>query len=394
MSLRKYGQVLGVVLGGVLANAPLQAQSHIIKQALTAFDKEEFAQAQALIDQATQDEKAQTLGSTWYYRGAIYEQCLRNNIASDTAAQYLEEALRAYHQVLALTPKSSQYHSFAQANIHGLWAYYLGRGVRYYKAEAFDRAIEHFEVCKQIKPDDPYALLYIAIAAHQDENYALARQHYEQYLQVGEANPAVYRGLANIIAHHCQDLDKARTILDQAIQQYPWDDNLLEEEVQLLRMLHQLAASEKQLQEQLATAPSHPVLYYQLGYLYEQWNKPAEALVHYQKAAELAPQQLEPICQLGVIHYNQASQVMDSTADMSEEAFQEQGKELQEKWNFHWEQALAYFERARKLRRHDLFILKRLHTLYTCLNMPAKAKRVARAMRRIKGGHLRLEADD
>lgn len=394
MLLHRYRTVLCLALGGVLVGAPLRAQPRIVKQAVAAFDKAEWAQAQELIDQATQDEKAKAQGSTWYYRGAIYEQLMRDNIASDTASHYLEEALQAYHQALALTPQSSQYHSFAQININGLWAYYLDRGRRYYKAEAFDKAIEHFEVCKQIKPNDPYALLYTAIAAHQDENYDLALQHYEQYLQLGEVNPAVYRGLASITTHHLKEPGKASKILDQAIQQYPWYNNLLEEQTQLLLRLNQLEAREKHLQEQIATGPSDPVPHYQLGYLYEQWDKPQEALVHYQQAAELAPHQLEPVCQQGIVHYNQAAQVINSTADMPDEAFQQVGEELIEKANQHLQQALSYLEQARKMKRRDPFILRRLHTLYTRLNMPAKAEKIARAMKWIKGGNLLLEADD
>ena len=128
MAWHRYCKILSLVLGGVLAKAPLWAQPPIVKQAIAAFDKEDLGQAQTLIDQATQDEKAKTKESTWYYRGAIYEQLMRKNIASDTASYYLEQALQAYQQALSLAPASSQYHSFAQVNFHGLWAYYLDRG--------------------------------------------------------------------------------------------------------------------------------------------------------------------------------------------------------------------------------------------------------------------------
>lgn len=393
MLFPKYGKVLGMVLGSLIANLPLPVQCHtrILQQAIQAFDKKEFAQAQQLIDQAIQDGQARA--STWYYRGTIYEQLLRDNIASDTASWYLEQALQAYQETLKLARNPSQYHSFSQVNIHGLWTYYLGRGVKYYKGEAFDRAIVHFAVCKQIKPKDSQALLYTAIAAHQDEDYVLALQQYEEYLQQGKHHPAVYLALAHITTHHLQDLEKAGYMLKQGIQQYPWNNHLLQAQRQLLVRLNELAIQEEQLQEQLLTTSSNPVLHYQLGYWYEQENRLEEACRHYIKASKLAPHQIEVISQLGIIHYNQAAQIINSTAEMPQEIFQDQAEALAIKWNFHLQQALAYFEQAYKMKRHDVSLLKQLYHLYTYLAMPTKARKIVRHIRRLKGQNAILDLE-
>jgi tetratricopeptide (TPR) repeat protein len=372
---RYYLTSLFLTFTGLLCSQSALAQSQPIKQALLLFDQENYTEAQAIIDQASQDAQLQHQASTWYYRGVIYEQLMRKNIALDVAPEYLEEAFQSYQKTLTLTPDANQYHSFAEINIKGLWAYYLNRGSRYYKAEVFDQAIEQFEISKRLDPQDPYTRLYTAITAHQAEQFDLALEQYHSYLQLAKGNPAVYRGLANLTAYHLQDLAQANQILEQAIQQYPWEVCLLEEQNTLLLK-----------QDQLAKTPKDPLGYFQLGHLYEQTDKPSEAAIYYQKAAALAPIKLEPICRLGIVNYNQAASIINNAAEMPEEEFQEIGEELKAKADQYLREALYSFKQARKLKRSDLFIIKQLHIIYTRLNMPDKVKVIEATMKRMKGG--------
>jgi tetratricopeptide (TPR) repeat protein len=383
---RYYLKGLFLALLGLLCSQSVLAQPQLIKQALVLFDQENYTEAQALIDQASQDTQLQQQASTWYYKGVIYEQLMRKNIALDVAPQYLEEALQAYQKILTLTPEANQYHSFAPINIKGLWAYYLNRGSRYYKSEAFDQAIEQFEICKQLDPSDPYAWLYTAIAAHQAEQYDLALQQYKTYLKLEKGSPAVYRGLANLTAYHLQDLAQANQILEQAIQQYPWEVCLLEEQNTLLLKQGQIEIKEQQLKEQLAKTPTDALLHFQLGYLYEQVGKLSESGTYYQQAVSLAPQKLEPICRLGMIYYNQAADVVNQATEMPEEAFQQRGEELKVQANQYLQKALNSFKQARKLKRSNLFIVKQLHIIYTRLHMSDKVRVIEDVMNRMKGG--------
>ncbi|MEL6358517.1 MAG: hypothetical protein AAFQ01_01090, partial [Bacteroidota bacterium] len=112
-----------ITLGAALWASSLQAKPSLLKQAIQAFEKDDFAQAQTLIDQATDQTTAP--GQAWYYRGAIYEKLLRDQITGEKAPELLETTLAAYRQALALIPAPSQYHSFVQINLENLWAYYV-----------------------------------------------------------------------------------------------------------------------------------------------------------------------------------------------------------------------------------------------------------------------------
>ncbi len=380
-----------LILGSLLLPTTLLASPSIVNRAINALENKDFTQAQMLIDQAIEAHTVNEQASTWYYRGVIYEALLRDNVAKEEAAEFLALALASYQQALALAPATSQYHSFAQININGLWAYYLDRGRRYYKQEAFERAIDQFDICKKIKPEDPYAYLYTGIAAHQDERYELALHNYEQYLKVGGDSPAVHRGLANITADCLKDTDKALATLDQALLRYPLDNDLLQAQMQLYMRHDGAEEKERLLKEQIAAAPLEATFPYHLGYLYERWGQLQKALEYYQKAASLATDKVEPVLQQGIVYYNQAVQVLDKIADMSEEEFQQVGTTFIKTFQEHLKQALPYFEKANAIKARDVFILKHLCEAYLRLNMLTKANKTERCLRKIEAQRLRTK---
>ena len=365
---------------------PLQATPTLVNQALAAFDKDDWEQAQAAIDQATS--QAAAPAKAWYYRGAIYEKRLRKQITSEVAPELFAATLASYRQALALTPPASQFHSFAQINLDNLWAYYLDRGRRYYRQENFDKAMEQWQYCEQIRTDKSCIELYKAIAAHQDEQYAVARQHYTQYLtQAATVPAAVYRGLAQVTAQLDKRAEQARLIIAQGLQQYPFDNDLLYEQCTLYNVGEEEKEEEplpQLLEQKIATAPHEPALYYQLGYWYEQQGQPAQALQQYQQAATLAPHRIEPMRQQGIVHYNQAAQLTQTIEEMPAEEFQQEGMELSQALTDHLEQALSCFNRARKLQPRDAFTLIHLKMLYLRLKKPAQVAKIERKLRRYK----------
>ncbi len=385
MRFRCSKHVFYIAFWAALCAVPLWAKSSIVKQSIVAFEREAFSEARVCIDKAMEETAIQTQGDAWYYRGVIYEKLLRDQIATEEADRLFEETLNAYLKTIALTPVASQYHSFAQINLNGLWAYYLDRGRRYYKQEAFGSAMQQFKCCKQIIPSDLYAYLYTAIAAHQDEEYDLALHNYTHYLESGVAVPAaVYRGLTHLTAYPLKDPTKSLKILEQALVQYPFDNDLLYEQLQHYTDLGQVEAEKEDLQNRITATPCEAALYYQLGYWYEQQAQWQQALKQYQKAAELAPDRVEPVRQQGIVHYNQAAQATQEITKMSDEQFQKVGAERIKKLENSMGQALSYFEQANKLSPRDSFILKHLRTIYLRLRKPIQAKKIERNLSKYK----------
>ncbi|MCG8341136.1 MAG: hypothetical protein MI674_07760 [Cytophagales bacterium] len=378
-----YKKAIFIIIPWILT-IPLQAKKRITKSAIVALEKGELPTAQHFIEQAVGNEKTKLQGKTWYYRGIVYEELSKQDVSLDSIIYFLDEALASYNKALSLTKEKSQYHSFSIMKLDALWASYLNRGVRYYRREAYDRAIESFAICKKIKPTDSSAYLYTAIAAHQDENYALAIENYEQYLALGYTSPEVYYGLASIIEKHLQEQEKALSILNEGLQQYPLNNELNHASIQLLQTLNKVEEKERQLKDKIAEEPSHITPYYQLAYLYETLGKQEEATAYYTQALAIDANLFEPNFQLAVIYYNQAAQVISRIDSMAMDAFQEQGEQLTEVANSYLYKALPLFEKANASQPHELLILESLRSIYVRLNMTEKIKEVEKTISKLE----------
>ena len=383
MQIYHFHIILLLALGAAFGAIPLQAKPTLVNQAIAAFEAEDFPEASALIDQATEGGAIGPDAGCWYYRGVIYEKLLRSKIATDEAPALFEETLAAYNRVLATAPQASQYHSFAQMNLGGLWAYYLDRGRRYYKQENFESAIMQFQYCRRISANDPYADLYTAVAAHQQEEYDLALSSYTSYMAAKKTVPtAVYHALARLTATFLKDPDEALAILEKGLAEYPFNNNLLHEEVAIYTTMGTTAVQAQLLKKETETNTA--VACYQLGYWYGQQEREEEALVLYQKAGMLDPQHVEPFRQQGIVYYNQAVLVTQEITKIPEEDFQKVGVSLIKQLQERLASALTCFEQAQKIAPRDLFILRHLQITYQGLNKPAKAKKMERRLRRLK----------
>lgn len=362
---------------------PLQAKPALVHQAILALEREEgLSVAKAYIDQAMEETATLTQADAWYYRGVIYEKLLRDQMDTEESSILFEETLTAYRQTLALTPVASQYHSFSQINLNRLWAYYLDRGRRYYKQEAFESAIQQFSYCKKVIPSDSYAYLYTALAMHQEGQYDLALHNYTHYLESGVVAPAVvYLGLAMLTADDTlRKPEKALQILEQALLQYPFDRDLIYAQIQCCMTLNQVEVKQKLVQQQAVATPDAAASHHQLGCWYARQGHWQQAIKHYQKAASLDPTQVEPVLQQGIVHYNQAAHITQEAAAMPEDAFQQVGEQQIKKIQECLRQSLLYFEKAHKIHPRDPLILDYLQIIYRYLGRSAQEQKVERRL--------------
>jgi len=373
--------------------------STILKKALSAFDQQNFEVAQQEIETLLQQNGAQKSVAALYYKGIIYDQLMRKNITIDDLAQnYLTEAMKAYHQVLEIGKTYPQFYSFTQINIKDLWAYYLNRGVQYYKVEAFEEALEQFTISESIQGGEPIVVLYKAISAHQMENYELALAFYQQYVaqqsqQDNGVPPNVYRALAHLTANYAAMPEAAYQIIVDALGMYPWDINLLEEKYQIVSQQNLLLVQKEKLSQSIIETPHNPIFYYQQAYFYQKEKDYSQAINAYEQAILLAPKQLEPTLQLGLLYCNQASETLQQTIEMDEELYQSQGLSYLNTAHQLFTQSLTYLEKAHRMDRKNLFILHTLYRIYTRLQQLDQAKRIKQKMKLIKGGMQLLNAE-
>lgn len=352
----------------------IQAKSSLLQKAIRSFEENNIDQAREFVDQAVTE--TPSAGKVWYYQGVIYEKLLRKQIATEKAPELLEKTLRAYRKALTLTKSPSQYQSFTQINLNNLWAYYLDRGRRYYHQGNFVRAIDYWQCCEQIQSNRPCLVLYKAIAAHQGRQHLLAKEYYTSYLSQAERVPvAVSRAVAQLSVTQEKNPEEGVAVIAAALLNDPFDYDLLWDQLAFYKQQTTLEVFGKYLEQKAADEPQNAAYCYQLGCWYEYQGELSKALQHYQKAAQLAPQEIAPIRQQGLVVYNQAAQLTREIQEMSDEVFQEKGAQLKEVLDDRLERALSHLERAAQ-QTCDTTVLKALKSLYSYLGKPARASQI------------------
>lgn len=370
---------------------PSIALSNNLKTALEAFHNGELEKAQQVIDTLVPIDQSAHSAKGWYYRGVIYDQLMRTHITSDLSAGYLDEALNAYRKTLKCGNHDPQYHRFAEIHLEEMWNYYINRSVQYYKMEYFEEALEQLEIARQINPAAKLMILYNAIINHQMGVYDEALEGYTQYLKTHSQDAALYRILADLTIHYQRDIHKAQTLLQTALQTYPWNYNLLEDYYELLATNQLLQKQQHHLEKQLRNESKNPLLYYQLAHLHQKLNRYEEAIVNAKKALALAPSQPEAMLQTATLHYNFATEVIHSTLALSEETLQQHKEAEAKKCHQAVEEAITYLKEARKAHPKNIYILQQLRLLYKWLGNEKRAEIIAYKMENLKGGSELIE---
>lgn len=265
----------------------------------------DITQAQVTIDEAIKDSKLMKHPATWYYRGVIYSKLLKDNISSEKATDLLDETLAAYTKTTQLSLPHTQFHSFARSNIASLWSYYLDRGIRYYKQENFDQAVDRFAICKRIIPQDPTPELYTAIVYQSNKKPAEALHYYEAYLQIAGPQVAIFRAIANIQYHQLKKFSEAISLLDTAIAKFPFNNELLEEKFLIYKDAKQIDQYETTLLEAIASSKAWHVVY-EYAYLLENQGLIEKAVAYYAHVLKNIPDQYNTLRQIGFLFYNEA----------------------------------------------------------------------------------------
>ncbi|WP_339044260.1 tetratricopeptide repeat protein [Cardinium endosymbiont of Tipula unca] len=296
-----------------LSQEPTNAQA-LTEKTATSEDKEttpdgstisDVTQAQIAIDEAIKDRKLIQHPATWYYRGVIYNKLLKDNLSSEKTTALLDETLAAYTKTTQLCSPHTQFHSFAQSNIASLWSYYLDKGMRYYKQENFDQAVAQFAICKRIIPKDPTPILYTAIAYQGNKKPEEALHYYEAYLQIAGPQVAIFRAIANIQYHQLKKFSEAISLLNTAIAQFPFNNELLEEKFLIYKASKQIEQYEITLLEAIS-APQAWHTVYEYAYLLENQGLIEKALPYYEQILKNIPNQYNTLQQIGLLSYNEA----------------------------------------------------------------------------------------
>jgi len=345
----------------LMVSAQMSAVTNaILNQRTGLLDK-----ARVDIDKAIVNEKTSGKAKTWFTRGQVYEGMLESPIYSKQLqpGEGLQKAYESYNKTIELDTKDGEFGKQAIPRLDGLYGRAFNDAVNSYNAKDYDKAIGSYKLAAQIKPQDTTAVLYSAYAYEAKQDFAGAKDSYNQLLGMNYKSANLYNRLLQI-ARQQNDNAEASKVLQQALVAYPNNKNFM------LQDLNASLAGGKgddaiaKIDKTIAADPTNSNLYAVRGSLYDQQKKTDLAVADYRKAVELDPKNFDAQFNLGVYNYNKAADIYTRVSKMALRTYQVNGKKLEGEGRKYFELAIPYFEQALVIQSSDLNSVTSLRKIY------------------------------
>jgi len=335
--------------------------------------------AKEYIDPTLSHEKTMGDAKTWYYHGNIYLQIALSDVPEYRALDpnALDVAYASYVKATELDTKS-EFKADIDNNMRVIAAKFYDQGVSNYNEENFAGAATSFhkayEMNLAVGINDTTALYNAAIAAQIGTEMEMAKNYYNQLIDMGFNNPQIYNSLSEIYKAE-QDTASALLTIQQGRERYPKNFDLLIAETNFYLSSGDTENALKLLELAIKQDTTNPSIYFAVGTNYDQMGEFDKAEKAYIKAIKLNPDYFDAQYNLGALYVNQAAEIQKEANDLPLEATAEYDK-MKVEANSLLEKSLPYLEKANEINPEDMNTLRSLKEIYTRLNMLDKLKEV------------------
>lgn len=375
----------------IMAMLPLGllAQKDVVS-AYNANQDGDYLKAAEFIDQAILDEKANVKEKTWRYRGNIY-----TNLASDSAlyAQVpdaLEKAAASFVKADELDLKQ-RYSSERMADIARGATIAGNSGISYFNSGVYGRAGELFvtasEMTMMLGAVDTMAIFNSALCFEKASMYDRAVEQYMMCGGYGYQVPDVFLFAANIQKME-GDTAKALTTLQSARQDFPREQALIIEELNIYLVAGQFELAKENLMLAAEQDPTNEILWFSLGSVYDNLGMQDEAVDAYTKSLGIKADYFDANYNLGALYFNKAVQMVNEANDMwkprmsKDEATKQ--KELEDGGKAMFSTALPYLEKALDVEPEDRETLRSLRDIYARIGMDEKMLEISAKLKTLE----------
>lgn len=375
----------------IMAMLPLGlfAQKDVVS-AYNANQDGDYLKAAEFIDQAILDAKANIKEKTWRYRGNIY-----TNLAADSAlyAQVpdaLDKAVASFAKADELDVKQ-RYNSERLADIARGATIAGNSGISYFNAGAYGRAGELFvtasEMTQLLGAVDTMAIFNSALCFEKASMYDRAVDQYMMCGGYGYQVPDVFLFAANIQKME-GDTASALTTLQNARVDFPREQALIIEELNIYLIAGQFELAKENLMLAAEQDPTNEILWFSLGSVYDNLSMQDEAVDAYTKSLGIKADYFDANYNLGALYFNKAVQMVNEANDMwkprmsKDEAAKQ--KDLEEGGKAMFSTALPYLETALEVEPNDRETLRSLRDIYARVGMDEKMLEVSAKLKTLE----------
>ena len=354
---------------GILFSIQALGQKEVVS-AYNANKDGDYRKAATYIEQAILVEKAASKDKTWRYRGEIYL-----NIAADpeVSAEYpnaLVLAKESYEKAREVDVKGR----YERECIEGLGRVQImasNNGINFYNTEAFDLAGNSFDiaasVARTVDMVDTMAVYNAALCYEKAGMTDLAIARYYECAEIKYQVPNVFLFISTLYRNAGDD-EAALETLKNARKDYPREQSLIIEELNIYLTSGDFERAKTNLQLAAEQDPNNEILWFSLGSVFDNLGKSEEAISAYLKAIEVKADYFDANYNLGALYFNQAVQGINAANDMwkprmtNKEAAAQKKLETDAKELFNT--AKPYLEAAFAINPEDLQTIRSLKDIY------------------------------
>jgi tetratricopeptide (TPR) repeat protein len=357
--------------------ACLQAQPHVLRQAIDDYKNGDLVKAREAIDQASQNTETAAEPKTWYYKGIIYKDIYKAKEMDNHSSEARTNAVNAFIKCISLG--HSEYHEESAKSLKYLASTMYNDAARDMNTEQYHTALINFENYleseSKINPAmvDTIAIFHAGYSAYMDHNYDKAIKYLSRAAELSYHDPLMYYFLGKSYLNK-KDYKSAEDFFNKGIQKYPGDPKL----ARILVNLYQESGNQKELarvlMQEIQLEPGNTDYLVLLGITYEKlavedsvnkkeyFIKAGEA---YAQALKADPNNLKANYNLGLLFYNQAVDKINAlpidTDLVALDDIQQECKDL-------FKQALPFMEKAYQLNPRNKETLIGLSGIYFSLH--------------------------
>ncbi len=361
------------------------AQNKNVNKASRFTDMGRLAEAEEFINMAIENEKTMDKAKTWHTYGEVYNAIL-NDSTYESEKDALAEAAKGYRKAMELeNNETAPYYFMSSQAIENLWGGHLNDGVTYYQEGQLDKALEELELCAVVKPEDTTAYLYAASIALEKSDFEKAIEYYNELIDLDYTTPSIYNGYIFALGRTEAPQEKILETIQQGLAEFPGNVELLRQQVQFYLDAGRKQEAITSLQETIEKDPENPMLYFNLGFLYDEAEDKEKAIEYYEKSLEYQEDFFEPLFNIGVIYYNMGTKKINEANSLTLTEYRKNGKALEEEGKVFFKQAMPYLEKAAEIRQEDLVTLETLQSIYFRLQENEKAAELGEKIKELGG---------
>lgn len=363
----------------------------LISVASTFLNDKNYIEAKSSIDEAFEEKTIIENPGAWFMKARIYHEILLSSDRNldrfkQNRSEFIGTIVEAYNKTISLSVRTSNFNVLAKNQIEILWAYGINEGQRLFQAQAFDKAIEAFEVAKITKPAEPRSYISAAVSALYAGKYQLAVDYYLAAKDIEELARDGYDGLIlakrNLRVSDQELLD----VVGDARFNYPNHIPFIIEEVRTLIRLDRLDEAESVLNTSVKRNPNESSLILRQADLFDIIFKDAYingvperseryfemASTNYERFLNGKPNHFAANYNYAVMINEQANRVYTRINLMSNEEYEMRGQESEDIGHDWTRKALPFMEKAWELKPGDAKVLEALSVFYKRLKMDDK----------------------